>query len=136
MASVEESFIIVSKDHTDQELSSSMISAVIATATGGPIPGEVHPLESGQIAAINLDRNGSDSTLYSSTTTVVAHEPARDFEDPKVSLILQELRSLTTPKKTFENWARTFRCAPEQYFTPTSEEDVIRVRKIFCFICG
>ncbi|KAK3816303.1 MAG: D-arabinono-1,4-lactone oxidase-domain-containing protein [Benniella sp.] len=105
-----------------------MISAVIATATGGPIPGEVQPLESGQITAINLGRNGSEtSTVYSSTTTVVAHPSAKDFTDPKVSLILQELRSLATPKKTFENWARTFRCAPEQYFTPISEEDVIRI---------
>lgn len=46
----------------------------------------------------------------------------------QASLLQQELRSVLTPGKTFENWARTFRCVPEQYYTPSTEEEVIKVR--------
>ncbi|KAF9281797.1 hypothetical protein BGZ68_006425 [Mortierella alpina] len=45
----------------------------------------------------------------------------------QASLLQQELRSVLTPGKTFENWARTFRCVPEQYYTPSTEEEVIKI---------
>ncbi|KAG0086484.1 hypothetical protein BGZ92_008095, partial [Podila epicladia] len=42
------------------------------------------------------------------------------------SRLQQELQTLSTPKRTFENWARTFRCVPEQYYTPNTEGEIVK----------
>ncbi|KAF9383889.1 hypothetical protein CPC16_008714, partial [Podila verticillata] len=42
------------------------------------------------------------------------------------SRLQQELQALSTPKRTFENWARTFRCVPEQYYTPNTEAEIVK----------
>ncbi|KAF8951924.1 hypothetical protein BGZ52_009069 [Haplosporangium bisporale] len=43
------------------------------------------------------------------------------------SRLKQELQALSTPKRTFENWARTFRCVPEQYYTPNTEAEIVKI---------
>ncbi|KAF9329109.1 hypothetical protein BG006_007810 [Podila minutissima] len=43
------------------------------------------------------------------------------------SSLQQELQALSTPKRTFENWARTFRCMPEQYYTPNTEGEIVKI---------
>ncbi|KAI9238208.1 MAG: L-gulonolactone oxidase-like protein [Podila humilis] len=43
------------------------------------------------------------------------------------SRLQQELQALSTPKRTFENWARTFRCVPEQYYTPNTEAEIVKI---------
>lgn len=98
-------------------------------------------------SVISLDQQHHDtsktsSTLHGSVTSQHHHDHHRheNYGRPhletknstdlqRASIILQELESLATPRKIFENWARTFRCVPEQYFTPSSEEDVIKVKK-------
>ncbi|KAG9062643.1 hypothetical protein KI688_004947 [Linnemannia hyalina] len=43
------------------------------------------------------------------------------------SLLQKELQALSTPNKVFQNWAKTFRCVPEQYYTPTTEEEIVKI---------
>lgn len=55
--------------------------------------------------------------------------PKTPTSSPDPSTLQQELQALSTPKRTFENWARTFRCVPEQYYTPKTEAEIVKVRK-------
>ncbi|KAF9931138.1 hypothetical protein BGZ67_005462 [Mortierella alpina] len=66
------------------------------------------------------------STLNRSVVDDSTHKRSASPLD-QVSLLQQELQSVLTPGKTFENWARTFRCVPEQYYTPSNEEEVVKI---------
>ncbi|KAF9192766.1 hypothetical protein BGZ51_004934 [Haplosporangium sp. Z 767] len=74
-----------------------------------------HIEDDAQTIAIALDDE-------SSWTLTQSHNNLKD-----ASALQKELHSLLTPTKTFENWARTFRCVPDQYYTPTSEEEIIKI---------
>ncbi|KAF9382083.1 hypothetical protein CPB97_007358 [Podila verticillata] len=53
--------------------------------------------------------------------------PKTPTSSPDPSTLQQELQALSTPKRTFENWARTFRCVPEQYYTPKTEAEIVKI---------
>ncbi|KAG0042557.1 hypothetical protein BGZ83_000333 [Gryganskiella cystojenkinii] len=77
----------------------------------------------------NISLNSSTATL----PTTPAH--ATNLQDSVVlekekSNLQKELEALATPKKTFENWARTFRCVPEQYYTPSTEDEIIQILRL------
>ena len=112
---VEGSFIVVSRDET---VSSSTISTLISAA---------HSQDATHISAVALGSDDS-STLRSSTdSSNPTSLNSKENTQLDVSVLQQQLQSLSKSNKTFENWARTFRCVPEQYYTPTTEEEVIKV---------
>ena len=59
------------------------------------------------------------ATVSTATTTTARAVTA--------SLLQTELQALVSPNKVFQNWAQTFRCVPEQYYTPSTEEEVVKV---------
>ncbi|KAF9909777.1 hypothetical protein EC991_008100 [Linnemannia zychae] len=69
------------------------------------------------------------STVTTATTTTKTTATLFSSYDSneKAFLLKKELKLLSTPNKVFQNWARTFRCVPEQYYTPTTEEEVVKI---------
>ncbi|KAF8924711.1 D-arabinono-1,4-lactone oxidase-domain-containing protein [Dissophora ornata] len=102
---VEGSFIVVSKD---EAVSSSTISTLISAA---------HSQDATHNSAVALGSDDSNSASLNS----------KENTQLDVSVLQQQLQSLSKSNKTFENWARTFRCVPEQYYTPTTEEEIIKI---------
>ncbi|KAF9959674.1 hypothetical protein BGZ72_009030 [Mortierella alpina] len=76
--------------------------------------------------ALSQHSDADSCTLNGSTVEVSARKGSVSPVE-QASLLQQELQSVLTPGKTFENWARTFRCVPEQYYTPSTEEEVIKI---------
>ncbi|KAF9573040.1 hypothetical protein EC968_009090 [Mortierella alpina] len=106
------------KDHSDVEGS---FIVVPNDTPSSPRPSDFDPSHT------TLCKNSdAASTLEASTVDGRAPKGAVSLVE-QVSLLQQELQSVLTPGKTFENWARTFRCVPEQYYTPSSEEEVLKI---------
>ncbi|KAF9585167.1 hypothetical protein BGW38_003630 [Lunasporangiospora selenospora] len=51
-------------------------------------------------------------------TSTKTLEPAR---------LQEQLANISSTTRSFQNWARTFRCSPAQYFTPSSEEEIVKI---------
>lgn len=45
-----------------------------------------------------------------------------------------ELQQIAVDNFTFQNWAKTFKCTPELLFTPVTESQVQKVKKIVTLI--
>ncbi|KAG0197736.1 hypothetical protein BGX33_000360 [Mortierella sp. NVP41] len=124
-APMDGSFIVVPKDTPsspsapgkDQEARLT-ISAATATAT------TITTSTTAKTIAIIADGGESTSTLVRSASTSVNKEGS---SEPTASLLQKELQALSTPNKIFQNWAQTFRCMPEQYYTPSTEEEIIKI---------
>ncbi|KAF9945253.1 hypothetical protein BGZ70_003943 [Mortierella alpina] len=74
-----------------------------------------------------LSQNSDAASTLSGSTVDDSARKGTVSPLEQASLLQQELQSVLTPGKTFENWARTFRCVPEQYYTPSTEEEVIKI---------
>ncbi|KAI1301022.1 hypothetical protein EDD11_005858 [Mortierella claussenii] len=105
---IEDSFVVISND---QSISSTTNISTMITFSSSSTSETTSSTTLDQIQPID-----TTATTQTSSTQKAA-----------VSVLAQQLQSLSTPKKTFENWARTFRCLPEQYYTPTTEEDIIKI---------
>ncbi|KAG0371699.1 hypothetical protein BGX24_001311 [Mortierella sp. AD032] len=103
------SFIVVPKD-TSSTITSSTLSQ------------EQQPAQTTTSAATSV----ATTTTTTTTKTTKALTSSHDSNE-NVSLLQKELKALSTPNKVFQNWAQTFRCMPEQYYTPTTEEEVIKI---------
>ncbi|KAK3819471.1 MAG: L-gulonolactone oxidase-like protein [Linnemannia gamsii] len=103
------SFIVVPKD-TSSTITSSTLSQ------------EQQPAQITTSAATSV----ATTTTTTTTKTTKALTSSHDSNE-NVSLLQKELKALSTPNKVFQNWAQTFRCMPEQYYTPTTEEEVIKI---------
>ncbi|KAG0342472.1 hypothetical protein BG004_005672 [Podila humilis] len=92
-----------------------------------------YPKSSSSSATTLLEPSKTAATVTSPTTTITITPGVATVPSTKKPLadsyskLHQELQALSTPKRTFENWARTFRCVPEQYYTPSTEYDVIKI---------
>ncbi|KAG0211726.1 hypothetical protein BGX28_007488 [Mortierella sp. GBA30] len=118
---VEGSFIVVPNDavsSTTTSIATESCATTHSLASSEP-QNAAHPV------ALSLDSDDTP-TMIGSFVDVVG---SKDFKSlsQQASLLQQELQSVSTQGKTFENWARTFRCVPEQYYTPTTEEDVVKI---------
>ncbi|GJJ74150.1 L-gulonolactone oxidase [Entomortierella parvispora] len=65
--------------------------------------------------------------MASSTVTLASSSEAHVDVASLKSNLQQELGALVSPNRSFENWARTFRCVPEQYYSPSTEEEIIKI---------
>lgn len=92
------SFIVVSKDSPSTTTTATISSAAATTVT-----------------------------TTTTTTTATKTSDEKVHNGASVSLLQKELQALSTPNKVFQNWAQTFRCVPEQYYTPSTEEEIIKV---------
>ncbi|KAG0252057.1 hypothetical protein DFQ27_008304, partial [Actinomortierella ambigua] len=79
-----------------------------------------------------------ESATFGSEDTVIvsledAHEkpviPAASTDGSEIlpSKLYLELKAITTTGRVFKNWAKTFSCVPEQYFTPQTEDDIVKI---------
>lgn len=80
----------------------------------------------GSFILVPGDDTSSSHTMASSTTAVASDQANVDVAVVKSNL-QKELQALASPNKSFENWARTFRCVPEQYYSPSTEKDIVQV---------
>ncbi|KAF9972100.1 hypothetical protein BGZ73_004817 [Actinomortierella ambigua] len=85
---------------------------------------------------ISLGSSLVESAIFDSKDTVVVsledvHDEVLVSVAPKQELspskLLAELKAISTPGKEFKNWAKTFSCIPEQYFTPRTEDEVVKI---------
>ncbi|KAG0305498.1 hypothetical protein BGZ97_001095 [Linnemannia gamsii] len=108
------SFIVVPKD----TLSSSTTTT---TTTSQEQQQQAHTTSSSAAATTVATTTSTRKTITTTTTDGKVHNGA------SVSLLQKELQALSTPNKVFQNWAKTFRCVPEQYYTPSTEEEIIKI---------
>ncbi|KAF9156754.1 hypothetical protein BG015_001618 [Linnemannia schmuckeri] len=117
-APMDGSFIVIPKDTSTSSTTTTTISQ-----------------EQQQQAHTTISSTAATVTTTTSTITTTKlvdgkeYNTKKEFIEPTAtaSLLQQELQALSTPNKVFQNWAQTFRCVPEQYYTPTTEEEVIKI---------
>ncbi|KAG0366606.1 L-gulono-gamma-lactone oxidase precursor [Gamsiella multidivaricata] len=85
---------------------------------------------SSSTTSVTITNVRSQTTAISTAEGSKGDIPPTSSDSKKIMSLEQELHSLSKPNKTFENWARTFRCAPEQYYIPTKEEDVAKIIRL------
>jgi L-gulonolactone oxidase len=44
-----------------------------------------------------------------------------------INQLTPELKAIASTDFTFQNWAKTFQCTPELFFTPSTEEEIQKV---------
>ncbi|KAG0229971.1 hypothetical protein BGW42_001202 [Actinomortierella wolfii] len=86
------------------------------------------PVQSSSAETASFD---NEDTVMVSIKDIQDDSPTLMFsaEAPEMvpSKLQDELKAISTTNRMFENWAKTFRCVPEQYFTPSTEDDVIKI---------
>lgn len=117
-APMEGSFIVVPKDTPS--------SSVTTTTTSQEQQQQAHTTLS---AATTVTTTTSTTTTTTKTIDGKVHTSKKETIESTttISLLQKELQALSTPNKVFQNWAQTFRCVPEQYYTPSTEEEIIKV---------
>ncbi|KAK3831818.1 MAG: L-gulonolactone oxidase-like protein [Linnemannia elongata] len=108
------SFIVVPKDSP---------SSVTTTTTSQEQQQQAHS------AATTVTTTTFTTTTITKTTDGKVHTGEKESiaSTATISLLQKELQALSTPNKVFQNWAQTFRCVPEQYYTPATEEEIIKI---------
>lgn len=111
------SFIVVPKDTPS--------SSVTTTTTSQEQQQQAHTV----VSAVTTVTSTTSTTATIKSIDGKVHSSKKEFIESTatLSLLQKELQALSTPNKVFQNWAQTFRCVPEQYYTPTTEEEIIKV---------
>lgn len=115
-APMDGSFIVVPKDTPSSSV----------TTTTASQEQQAHTTVS---AATTVTTTTATTTTTTKTIDGKVHTSKTEFTESTAtkSLLQKELQALSTPNKVFQNWAKTFRCVPEQYYTPTTEEEIVKV---------
>ncbi|KAG0065879.1 hypothetical protein BGZ89_007833 [Linnemannia elongata] len=111
------SFIVVPKDTPS--------SSVTTTTTSQEQQQQAHTV----VSAVTTVTSTTSTTATIKSIDGKVHSSKKEFIESTatLSLLQKELQALSTPNKVFQNWAQTFRCVPEQYYTPTTEEEIIKI---------
>ncbi|KAG0310769.1 hypothetical protein BGZ99_000144 [Dissophora globulifera] len=128
---VEGSFILLSKEDEAVPSSSSTGTTITTAQDQGATTRTTTTTTrtTTTVVALGAGSDGVDSSVLSSFTVQGKDSSALSEHDKSasVSVLQQQLRLLSTSNRKFENWSKTFRCVPEQYFTPTTEEEVVKI---------
>ncbi|KAF9135573.1 hypothetical protein BGX30_011510 [Mortierella sp. GBA39] len=117
-APMDGSFIVVPKDTPS--------SSVTTTTTSQEQQKQAH-------TTVSAATTVTTTTATTTTTTKIIDGKVHTSKTESIestatkSLLQKELQALSTPNKVFQNWAKTFRCVPEQYYTPTTEEEIVKI---------
>ncbi|KAF9548154.1 hypothetical protein EC957_007182 [Mortierella hygrophila] len=111
------SFIVVPKDTPS------------SSATTATVSQEQQKQAHTTVSATTVTTTSAITTATTKTIDGKVHTSKTESIEPTAtkSLLQKELEALSTPNKVFQNWAQTFRCVPEQYYTPTTEEEIIKI---------
>ncbi|KAF9935415.1 hypothetical protein FBU30_000013 [Linnemannia zychae] len=105
------SFIVVPRDTPSSTTLQEQSYAVTSTAT----------------TTITTTTSTTTATSSTKTAGTLIENTNHANNLPSVSMLQRGLHKISAPNKVFQNWARTFQCMPEQYYTPTTEDEVVKI---------